>query len=69
MYTGWGEKNHLKLQVEKKNMTFTCVAFKMGELFDRLQPGVIADIAFTPEINVYGGRESLQLRIADIIIN
>jgi len=63
------EKNHLKLQVEKKNITFTCVAFKMGELFDRLQPGVIADIAFTPEINVYGGRESLQLRIADIIIN
>lgn len=59
-------KNHLKLQVGKNGSTVTCVAFKMGELYDSLPVGALADIAFTPQINVYNGRESIQLRLHDI---
>ncbi|MBP3361665.1 MAG: single-stranded-DNA-specific exonuclease RecJ [Clostridia bacterium] len=61
-------KNHLRLQVSKNGSTMTCVAFKMGELYESLPVGALADIAFTPQINVYNGRENLQLRLCDIKI-
>ena len=57
---------HLRLQLIKDGYTLSCVAFRMGELYSRLTAGTVIDIAFTPEINCYNNRHSVQLRITDI---
>ena len=59
-------KAHLRLQLEKQGKALSCIAFRMGELYEELTPGRVIDIAFSPEINVYNGFESVQLRILDI---
>ena len=61
-------KAHLRLQIEKQGKILSCVAFGMGELYESLSPGTSIDAAFSPEINVYNGYESVQLRIHDIKI-
>ncbi len=58
---------HLRLQLIKDGCNLSCIAFRMGNLCPKLTPGKTVDIAFTPEINTYNGRRSVQLRIADII--
>lgn len=58
---------HLRLQLTKDGCNLSCIAFRMGNLCPKLIPGKTVDIAFTPEINTYNGRRSVQLRIADII--
>lgn len=60
------EGAHLRLQLKKDGVKLSCVAFRMGELYNSLPAGKIVDIAFTPEINNFGGRQSIQLRIEDI---
>ncbi len=62
------EGAHLRLQLTKDGCNLSCVAFRMGELCPQLSPGKTVDIAFTPEINTYNGRRSVQLRLADINI-
>ena len=57
---------HLRLQLKKDGVKLSCVAFRMGELYKSLPAGKTVDIAFTPEINNFGGRQSIQLRIEDI---
>lgn len=57
---------HLRLQLIKDGYTLSCVAFRMGELIKKLTNGAYVDIAFTPEINCYNNRRSVQLRICDI---
>ena len=53
--------NHLKLKLSGNGRAFDAIAFRMAE---RDFP-VKADVAFTPEINVWNGTENLQLRIRD----
>lgn len=60
------EKNHLRLQIQKGECVLSCIAFRMGEYIDELSPGSLIDVAFTPEINTYNGRRSVQLRVRDI---
>ncbi len=60
------EGAHLRLQLKKDGCKLSCVAFRMGELYNSLPAGKTVDIAFTPEINNFGGRQSIQLRIEDI---
>ncbi len=60
------EGMHLRLQLKKDGVKLSCVAFRMGELSNSLPAGKTVDIAFTPEINSYNGRQSIQLRIEDI---
>ena len=62
------EKNHLRLQIKKGDSVLSCIAFRMGEYIDELSPGTLIDVAFTPEINTYNGRRSVQLRVRDIKI-
>lgn len=57
---------HLRLQLTKDGYNLSCVAFRMGGLYPHLTPGKSVNIAFTPEINTFGGRTSVQLRLADI---
>ena len=53
--------NHLKLKLSGNGRIFDAIAFRMAE---RYFPEKV-DVAFTPEINLWNGTESLQLRIRD----
>ncbi len=64
-------RNHLKMKVrplEPGSQVVEAIGFNLGGLIDRLNgPSVPwVDLAFTPERNVWNGRETLQLRLKDI---
>jgi len=54
---------HLKLRLEADGRVFDAIGFGMAA--KTVDSGVV-DIAFVPELNVWNGRESLQLRLKDI---
>lgn len=57
------KESHLKLRLEAQGRIFDAIGFGMAA------KGVdteLVDIAFVPELNVWNGRESLQLRLKDI---
>ncbi|HZV80975.1 MAG TPA: single-stranded-DNA-specific exonuclease RecJ [Geobacteraceae bacterium] len=54
---------HLKLRVEAGGRHFEAIGFGMAA--KGIDAGVV-DIAFVPELNVWNGRESLQLRLKDM---
>lgn len=54
---------HLKLKLEAGGRFFDAIGFGMAE--KNIDSGLV-DIAFVPELNVWNGRESLQLRLKDI---
>jgi single-stranded-DNA-specific exonuclease len=56
-----GER-HIRLRLKKDGRQFAGIAFRMA---DRDVPALI-DIAFYPEMNVWNGKSSLQLRIKDL---
>jgi single-stranded-DNA-specific exonuclease len=53
---------HLKLRVS----SFDAIAFGMGNLYPKLKPGAVIDIAYTVDMNVWNGKKKLQLKIKDI---
>lgn len=55
---------HMRLTVRQGNLSFQCVAFRQGHLFDSLPTYV--DIAYHFEENFYNGVVSLQLNVRDI---
>jgi single-stranded-DNA-specific exonuclease len=55
-------EGHLRLRLTREKSMFTAIAFRMAE---RNISGMI-DIAFFPEINVWKGSSSVQLRIKDL---
>jgi len=54
---------HLKLRLEAGGRVFDAIGFGMAA--KTVDSGLV-DIAFVPELNVWNGRESLQLRLKDI---
>lgn len=54
---------HLKLRLEAGGRMFDAIGFGMAA--KAIDSGVV-DVAFVPELNVWNGRESLQLRLKDI---
>ena len=60
------EGQHLYMRVKKGESIFPAVGFGMGALSERFSQGDMADIAFTMNINIYNGTESVQLFIKDI---
>lgn len=62
------DASHLKLTVSdpESGTAFDGIAFSMAPLADRLEAGRLYDIAFVPEVNVWNGRRSLQLRVKDV---
>ena len=58
------DKSHLKMTLRKSSISFDAIAFRMGDIFERLPEFV--DIAYRLERNSYLGYESLQLNIIDI---
>ncbi len=64
-------RNHLKMkvrQVDRGGQVVETIGFNLGGLVERLNgPSVPwVDLAFTPERNVWNGRETLQLRVKDL---
>jgi len=53
---------HLKLRLSREGRTFNAIAFRMA---DREIDGMV-DVAFFPEMNVWNGSSSLQLRVKDL---
>lgn len=60
------DKRHLKLRLTKDNITVNGIAFGMGEECKRLNVGDRINVAFWLDINIYQGREFVQLIIKDI---
>ncbi|MBR4173581.1 MAG: single-stranded-DNA-specific exonuclease RecJ, partial [Clostridia bacterium] len=59
-------KQHLSLRIGKDGVTVNAVWFGMGAYAEELSADIMADIAFTMNINTYNGTESVQLIIKDI---
>ena len=58
--------DHLQLLIRQGTHTMKCIAFKCGELCDRLQPGVQVDLAVEPTINEFNGYRNVQLEVKDL---
>ncbi len=62
-------QNHLKFSVRradgKSGLFIDVIGFRMGERLKELNGGGAQDFVFVPEINVWQGRERLQLRLKD----
>jgi single-stranded-DNA-specific exonuclease len=58
------DQSHLRLSVTDGRITYEAVAFRQAEWADAMPERI--DILFTFELNVYNGRSSLQLNVADI---
>jgi single-stranded-DNA-specific exonuclease len=56
--------DHLKLVLHDGKQTWDAIAFRMGRWYDHLAPHV--DVAYTLEVNEWGGRHRLQLNVQDI---
>ncbi|MCX6793599.1 MAG: single-stranded-DNA-specific exonuclease RecJ [Candidatus Gottesmanbacteria bacterium] len=55
---------HLKLRIS----SFDAIAFGMGNMYSKLKSGVVIDIAYTIDMNIWNGRKSLQLKLRDIMV-
>lgn len=66
-FVGNGEK-HLKLVLASSDgaRRFDAIGFSLGTAFPDLREGERLDVAFTLNENVWNGRTSLQLKLADI---
>ncbi|MDE2970410.1 MAG: single-stranded-DNA-specific exonuclease RecJ [Chloroflexota bacterium] len=60
-----GEGQHLRLQLRQGGSTWEAVAFNRAWPEDVSERGRI-DVVYTPEVNVYNGRQRLQMRVLDL---
>jgi len=67
------KKNHARFNLSSDNYRFKGIAFNFGKYFDKLhlvkQENRFVRIAFSPRVNRWQGRESIDLHIMDIEIN
>jgi len=58
------DEAHLKMRLRQGTVVRDAIAFGLGdELAPLMDTGAAVDVAFTPEINTYMGRSSVQLRV------
>ncbi len=61
------EQQHLKLFIGEPNKEAAeAVVWNAGTHIGRLQKGDTVDVCYRPQLNVYNGRETVQLRIEDL---
>lgn len=60
------DNKHLRLYLSNGRMKFNAIGFGMGDLVKELRAGEVVDIAFSMNVNVYNGSESLQLILRDV---
>lgn len=61
-----GKHLKLRLKVPASGIIVDAIAFKMGELYGKLQGNAACDIAYTLDMNVWNGTSKLQLKVKDI---
>jgi len=57
---------HVQFLARQNGVTLKCIAFKQGEVSDRLSTGVKIDAAVEPTIDEYNGYRSVQLEVKDL---
>ncbi len=57
---------HLKLRLRHQGIPLDAIFFSGGDLADSLRPGDLVRVAFTPQINEFRGKSSVQLRLYDL---
>ncbi len=57
-------KNHLKMRANSNNMSCDSIWFDRGDLLEQLAGSTI-DIVFSPQINHWNGKSSIQLKMKD----
>ncbi len=57
-----GNNNHLKFVAVKGKIGIEAIAFGLGQLAEDMARGPV-DLAFTPELNLWNGEKSLQLKV------
>ncbi len=60
------DNKHLLMSVEKNNTALSAVGFGMGNRSSDFRAGSRVNMAVSPVKNTYGGKTTVQLRIADI---
>lgn len=61
------EGKHLKFKIRQADgQLFQVVAFGMGDLYPKLSPNMVFDVAYTLEMNEWNGSKRLQLKARDI---
>jgi len=56
-------KNHLKMRLKQKALSFDAIGFDMGDFIEHLGSSISVDAAFTPTINEWNGNKYLQLNL------
>lgn len=59
-------ENHLKLVVKSNDRHFDAIGFGLGDMLDQIPSS--ADVAFTLQFNTWQGVKSIQLKLADILL-
>jgi single-stranded-DNA-specific exonuclease len=55
--------NHLKAKSKQKSITIETIGFSMAPAIEKIEDSLTIDIAFTPCINEWNGKRSLQLNL------
>ncbi|NOZ25157.1 MAG: single-stranded-DNA-specific exonuclease RecJ [Nitrospirae bacterium] len=55
--------NHLKMRLRHRSFTLDAIGFSMGELIDRIGPDGMVDAVYTPAVNEWENRKSVQLHL------
>ncbi len=59
-------KNHIKMSLSQNDEVFEAIAFNFGEVFPTLSPKDPIDIIYSPEMNHWNGKSTIQLKVKDI---
>jgi len=55
--------NHLKMRLKHRFCTLDAIGFSMGELIERIGPDGMVDAVYTPAVNEWENRKTLQLHL------
>jgi single-stranded-DNA-specific exonuclease len=57
--------DHLQIMIRQGNAAMKCIAFKCGDLFERLTPESTVSLAVEPCVNEFNGRRNVELEVKD----
>jgi len=65
------DRKHLKMKIKdvNSNSVFEAIGFNMGEVFRKVTPHGLVDMAYTIAEDKWNGKNSLQLKLKDLRVN
>ena len=61
------EENHVRFQVVQGRYSQEAIGFNLGDIFrNSTVEGQLVDLVYKIQINVWGGREKMQLNLLDV---